>query len=68
MGCGCDRRREWLNDLAPRLGLGNRVATVAEPVKEELEQMNRGMIFAVGVAVGFWGIPWALRFWSERVS
>lgn len=65
MGCGCDRRREWLNDVAPRLGLGNRVATVAEPVKEGM--MNRGVIFAVGVAVGFWAIPWALRYWAERV-
>jgi hypothetical protein len=65
--CGCEQRKEWLNDLAPSLGLGNRVAVVAEPVKESWEQMNKGVVFIVGVAVGFWAVPWALRFYAERL-
>ncbi len=64
--CACDERKEWLNDLAPTLGLGNRVAVVAEPIKESWENMNKGLILLVGVAIGYWTIPWVLRIAAER--
>jgi hypothetical protein len=64
--CACDQRKEWLNDLAPTLGLGNRVAVVAEPIKEKWDGMNKGAILLMGIAIGYFVIPWGLRFAAER--
>ena len=47
--CGCDQRRNRLNDLRP--GLGDKVATVAEPIKEML--MNERFINALAAGIGF---------------
>lgn len=46
MGCGCQARREWLNERHE--GLGDRVATVAEPVKE---MIMKGLLRPDGTAL-----------------
>lgn len=30
--------------------------------------MNKTVVFLVGVAVGHWGISWALRFYAARLT
>lgn len=49
MGCGCEARRQRLNGW--REGLGDQVATVAEPVKE---MIMKGLLRPDGTAlIGF---------------
>lgn len=55
--CGCDRRRARLNDLRP--GLGDALATVAEPIKEAY--MRSGPFIAIaGFITGAFIVPWVL--------
>lgn len=49
--CGCEARRSRLNEVRP--GLGDRVATVAEPIKEMFMELNRVIQEAVAAALGY---------------
>lgn len=61
--CGCAARRARLNELRP--GLGDRVATVAEPIKEGVEQMPEilrpDMKSLVWLAIGALVVPFVLK-------
>jgi hypothetical protein len=54
--CGCEQRQAALNNYRP--GLGDKVATVAQPIKETL--MQKPMVAVAGFLVGAFVIPWAL--------
>lgn len=56
--CGCEQRRNRLNDLRP--GLGDKVATVAEPIKEAYVQSPKPVVAISGFVVGAFVIPWVL--------
>lgn len=49
--CGCDQRRRRLNDLRP--GLGDTVATVAEPIKKAFMEIQNVIQNAVAAALGY---------------
>lgn len=55
--CGCEQRRSRLNDLRP--GLGDAVATVAEPIKEAYVK-SKSVIAISGFVVGAFVIPYVL--------
>lgn len=55
--CGCEQRRSALNDLRP--GLGDAVATVAEPIKEAYMKSKPAVAIS-GFVVGAFVIPWVL--------
>lgn len=57
MGCGCEARRQWLNERHE--GFGDRVATVAEPVQEVIMRglVKPDAVALIGFAVGAWVIP-----------
>ncbi len=61
--CGCAARQAWLNERVP--GLGDRVATVAEPIKEGVEQMpailRPDMKSLVWLAIGAVVVPFVLK-------
>lgn len=61
--CGCAARRAWLNDRVP--GLGDHVATVAEPIKEGMETMPEilrpDMKSLVWLAIGALVVPFVLK-------
>lgn len=63
--CGCDRRRRRLNELRP--GLGDRVAMVAEPIKETWMRQNKFVVGAAGFLAGAFVVPWLLAEF-RRVS
>jgi hypothetical protein len=56
--CGCEQRQAALNDYRP--GLGDRVATVAQPIKEAYLMTSKPMIAVAGFLVGAFVIPWVL--------
>ena len=55
--CGCDRRRDRLNEV--REGLGDAVATVAEPIKEAYMRSKPAVAIA-GFVFGAFIVPWLL--------
>jgi hypothetical protein len=55
--CGCEERRSRLNDFRP--GLGDKVATVAEPIKEAYVK-SKPTVAIAGFVVGAFLIPWVL--------
>lgn len=55
--CGCDRRRSRLNELHD--GLGDAVATVAEPIKEAYMK-SKPAIAILGFVTGAFIVPWVL--------
>lgn len=61
--CGCRARQEWLNEHVP--GLGDRVATVAEPIKEGMDDMPEilrpDMKSLVWLAIGAFVVPFVLK-------
>jgi len=61
--CGCAARQAWLNERVP--GLGDQVATVAEPIKEGVEQMpailRPDMKSLVWLAIGAVVVPFVLK-------
>lgn len=63
MSCGCAARKSWLNRQVP--GLGDRVATVAEPIKEGMETMPEilrpDMKSLVWLAIGAVVVPFVLK-------
>lgn len=48
MSCGCEKRQEWLNEQVP--GLGDKVAIVANPVKNHYKVILGLML----VGYAFW--------------
>ena len=48
--CGCDQRREMLNMWIP--GLGDKVASIAEPVKAMVPHFVAGVALAAIIAWG----------------
>ncbi len=56
--CGCEQRRSRLNTLRP--GLGDKVATVAEPIKEAYVKSSKSAVAISGFVVGAFLIPWVL--------
>jgi hypothetical protein len=56
--CGCERRQAALNGVRP--GLGDRVATVAQPIKEAYLMTSKPAVAVVGFCVGAFLIPWVL--------
>lgn len=61
MGCGCEQRQDRLNQWRP--GFGDKVKLIADPVKEAA--MSSGAKFVLGMIVGFYVIPWAMRVFAE---
>ncbi len=55
--CGCEQRRNRLNEFRP--GLGDAVATVANPIKEAYVKSKPAVAIA-GFCVGAFLIPWVL--------
>lgn len=56
--CGCEQRQADLNEFRP--GLGDRVATVAQPIKEAYLMTSKPVIAIAGFCVGAFLIPWVL--------
>lgn len=56
--CGCEQRQAALNELRP--GLGDRVATIAQPVKEAYMMTSKPVVAIAGFLVGAFVIPWVL--------
>lgn len=61
--CGCRARKQWLNERVP--GLGDQVATVAEPIKEGMDTMPEilrpDMKSLVWLAIGAFVVPLVLK-------
>ena len=55
--CGCEERQAALNEWRP--GLGDRVATIAQPIKEAY-MTSKPMVALAGFLVGAFVIPWVL--------
>ena len=55
--CGCEQRQAVLNEWRP--GLGDTVATIAQPIKEAYVK-SKPVIAIVGFVVGAFLIPWVL--------
>lgn len=56
--CGCEQRQSRLNELRP--GLGDAVATVAQPIKEAYLMTSKPVAVIAGFVVGAFVIPWVL--------
>jgi len=63
MACGCEGRKNWLNEHVP--GLGDQVEKVAKPVQERLsimpEILRPDMKSLVWLALGAFVVPMILR-------
>lgn len=55
--CGCERRQAALNEFRP--GLGDRVAQVAQPIREAYVN-SKPVVAIAGFVVGAFLIPWVL--------
>jgi hypothetical protein len=55
--CRCEQRQAALNEFRP--GLGDRVATVAQPIKEAYVK-SKPTVAIAGFVVGAFLIPWVL--------